>query len=150
MGPEDSTSYVTFRSCVDTINILSPDMFLLENVDLEDEADGNLAWIVKILRETKYEVQVYKLISSDFALPQRRVRLYILGFSSERQSQVTWANIERRLDLFRIKSLSPATRLHNYICKLCFESQSRQEQEYINTFSSYNIVAVVEVAVVVV
>ena len=115
MGHEDSTSYVTFRACVDVIKIEAPDMFLLENVDIEDEDDGNLAWIIKILRESKYAVAVYKLISSDFGLPQRRVRLYILGFSVERQPQINWANIERRLDLFRIKSLAPATRLHTYV-----------------------------------
>ena len=80
-------------------------MFLLENVDMEDDQDGNLGLIVRSLEDAGYTSQVYKCVSTDFALPQRRVRLYILGFNKTRQPQIVFENISQRIELFRLKTL---------------------------------------------
>lgn len=84
-------------------------MFLLENVDLEADSE-NLTLILKALSEAGFSCKTYKLISSDFAVPQRRVRIYILGFSNKRQPQIAFKNVDKMIDLFRLPCVDPVTR----------------------------------------
>ena len=101
---------MTFRACLDVLKFISVDMILLENVDLDTDESGNLQLILKALSEAGFSCKVYKVISSDFAIPQRRVRIYILGYSKERQPQISFQNVDRMMELFRIQSLDPDTR----------------------------------------
>ncbi|CAL1159882.1 unnamed protein product [Cladocopium goreaui] len=103
---EESSSYVTFKSCNDALKFIELDMFLLENVDLEADSE-NLTLILKALSEAGFSCKTYKLISSDFAVPQRRVRIYILGFSNKRQPQIAFKNVDKMIDLFRLPCVDP-------------------------------------------
>ena len=61
----------TFRACASAIGVFQPDWFVLENVDMDsDDAESNLAIIVKYLTDLGYEVQVFRTCASDFGLPQ--------------------------------------------------------------------------------
>ena len=100
---------MTFKSCNDALKFIELDMFLLENVDLEADSE-NLTLILKALSEAGFSCKTYKLISSDFAVPQRRVRIYILGFSNKRQPQIAFKNVDKMIDLFRLPCVDPVTR----------------------------------------
>lgn len=104
---EDSSSVVTFRSCVNAIRLTEPDFFVLENVDLSDtdDVDGNLQMIVRFLQDAQYRVRTFRL----FGLPQRRLRIYMCGFHSVRQQQASFQKVERYLSAMRLPKQSPAT-----------------------------------------
>ena len=78
--------------------------FILENVDL-DEGTGasNLDFILRMLRDCNYRVRVYKVISQDFGIPQRRVRLWFCGFHNTLQPSASFEIIEKYLSAFRLK-----------------------------------------------
>ena len=119
---------------IEALSNIITDFFILENVDLEeggpDSGDAtNLDLILRALSDAGdgFHVRAYRLISSDFALPQRRVRLYIVGFSKVRQGQASFANVEANLELFRIQPCPhPDIWLHGahfktiYYCYLYF------------------------------
>ena len=109
---QDSSSFVTFRACIDALTMIAVDMFILENVDLEDDESSNLGLILKALTDAGYKCKTYKLISSDFALPQRRIRLFILGYSKARQEGITFENIDKMLDVLQVKHLDPVVWLY--------------------------------------
>ena len=102
---------MTFRGCVSAIRLTEPDFFVLENVDLSDsdDVDGNLQMIVKCLQDSGYRVRTFRLIATDFGLPQRRLRIYICGFHSLRQQQASFQKVERYLSAMRLPKQGPAT-----------------------------------------
>ena len=108
---QDSSSFQTFKCCLEVLQNIQCDFFVLENVDLEESenSDGanNLELILKGLDDAGYQTKCYKLISSDFSVPQRRVRLYFLGFHRTKQPQVTFDMVDQNLELFRSTPLHP-------------------------------------------
>ena len=113
---QDSTSFVTFRACIEALSLMQVDLFILENVDLEDSSDSNLDNIVKMLSVCGpgYSCKVYQLISSDFGIPQRRVRIYIIGFNQRSQGTANFTRVDHYLELFKIRPL-PVEAQHNLI-----------------------------------
>ncbi|CAK8999629.1 unnamed protein product [Durusdinium trenchii] len=83
---QDSTSYRTFKGNLDVLNYSRPMWVALENVDVGDcsDDDSNGAVISKLLKETGYHTRMVLLEACQFGLPQRRVRLFILGVHIER------------------------------------------------------------------
>lgn len=86
IGFQDSSSYRTFDGTMQTIKHTKPLWFVMENVDVGDatEDDSNGAVIQKVMAEAGYETRMILLTATDFGLPQRRTRLFILGVSTSR------------------------------------------------------------------
>lgn len=72
----------------------------------EDDDNSNLEIILKT-RSLGYQVRVFKLMSSDFGLPSRRVRLYFAGFSSLHQPNASLDLVETLLGVLQLKSQPP-------------------------------------------
>jgi len=106
---KDASSVSTFKACLGAIEEFNPHCFILENVDLGDgeDPDSNLAIINEALQKCGYTVKVFKLTANDFGVPQRRLRIFICGFHSEKQPQASWVRVERMLNLMRLKSQPP-------------------------------------------
>ena len=100
---------VTFKACTEGIKYWEPDAFLLENVEMseDDGGEGNLDVIVKILQSLGYKVQVFRVLASDYALPTRRVRLYLGGFNQKKQPDACFKTVDQLLSLFKMKPQPP-------------------------------------------
>ena len=108
---QEASSYTTFRWCIDVLQAVEVDMILLENVDISEEGGetSNIHLILEALKEVGFACKCYKLIASDFALPQRRIRLFILGYNMNKHLHVNFDRIDQYLELCRISALKPAT-----------------------------------------
>ena len=86
-----------------------PDFFLLENVDLGDgdDPDSNLSHIVEMLESCHYRVRIFKVSALEYGLPQRRVRIYIAGFHSEKQPTASFTRMEKILNLIKLRPQTP-------------------------------------------
>ena len=123
---QEQSSVATFRACSSAIGVFQPEWFLLENVDMEaDDAESNLALIVKYLTEIGYEVQVFRTCAADFGLPQRRIRLYIGGFHRLKQPECSFRRVERMLNVMRLPSQYPDSCQCSFIDFFFFDSDSR-------------------------
>lgn len=74
--------------------------------DSESES-GNLDIILKTLQSKNYTVKCFKVISTDYGLPTRRVRLYLGGFSNRKQPNASFALVEQLLCLCKLKHQPP-------------------------------------------
>ena len=100
----------TFKACVSVLTHLQPSMFLLENVDMEaEDEESNLALITKCLDELGFAVKVFKLVATDFGLPQRRIRIYIAGFNRSLRENISWTRVEEMLYAMRLQKQPPDT-----------------------------------------
>ena len=101
---------VTFKACLDVLDHTHPDWFTLENVDLEEAApseESNLTMILTFLREKGYTTQFFRMHTVDHGLPQRRVRLFFIGYDSAKFPEINFQRVERRLTQFRLKCQPP-------------------------------------------
>ena len=114
---QEASSVVTFKACLQCLEHWEPDAFVLENVDMnEDENDsGNLDIILKCLQSQNYAVKVFKILSSDYGLPTRRVRLYLVGFHQRKQSSAPLHLLEQLLSIFKLKHQPPESWTHMVI-----------------------------------
>lgn len=83
-------------------------------MDLESEdTSSNLDCILAALKEAGHEdgfhVQVFRVISSDYGTPQRRVRLYFVGVNRRELPHFKMKNVEKSLHMFKLKCQPPAT-----------------------------------------
>eukprot|EP00434_Breviolum_minutum_P030986 symbB.v1.2.027404.t1/scaffold2808.1/size69842/6 len=84
---QESSSFRTFHGTVTAIDETLPLWILLENVDMDcSDEDSNGRIISSILAESGYETRMILLEAHKFGLPQRRVRLFILGIHKGRAS----------------------------------------------------------------
>ena len=106
---QDASSVATFKSCLAVIETLQPDAFLLENVDLGDgeSPESNLSLIVEALESLGYVLKTYRIISLDWGLPQRRLRIYLAGFSTKKQPNASLSRMEKHLNLMQLKCQRP-------------------------------------------
>eukprot|EP00435_Cladocopium_sp_Y103_P032259 s1459_g8.t1 len=103
-----ASSVSTFKCSAAAIRFLRPAWFLLENVDLEgDDSEGNLRSILRVLEAAEYLVQTFRLVATDFGLPQRRVRIYLVGFCQKRHPDISFQRMERHISMMRLKCQSP-------------------------------------------
>lgn len=88
---------------------ISVEAFVLENVDMAEEEDSNFSHIVEALTKagSGYCVRAFKLWSTDFALPQRRCRLYFIGINSGIHPQASLDKVEGLLRALRLKRQPP-------------------------------------------
>lgn len=63
--------------------------------------------ILEALREPGYQVKAYMMISSDYGLPQRRVRLYFIGIHRDDFPNFRFDKVLEYLQLFRLRCQSP-------------------------------------------
>ena len=110
---KDSSSVVTFKAVLQLLESMVVGWFLLENVDLEDSTDptSNFKMIIRNLETAGagYFVRAFKIISTDFALPQRRVRLYFCGVSKSKYPEFDMNQVEKVLNLLKLDCQKPAT-----------------------------------------
>ena len=109
---EDATSVVTFQCVLQVMENIVVKTFLLENVDLEESKtnnETNFDVIVKCLENAGggYWLMVYKILTTDFGLPQRRVRLFFLGVSKKHYPEFVMSNVTTHLEHFKLKVQHP-------------------------------------------
>jgi len=97
----------TFKCILQQLQAIHFPIFVLENVDLEDDKGSNLDLILEALREPGYQVKAYMMISSDYGLPQRRVRLYFIGIHRDDFPNFRFDKVLEYLQLFRLRCQSP-------------------------------------------
>ena len=97
----------TFKRILQQLQTIHFPIFVLENVDLEDEKGSNLDHILSALKELGYQVKAYMMISSDYGLPQRRVRLFIVGIREHDFPNFRFEKVLEYLQLFRLRCQSP-------------------------------------------
>ncbi len=85
-------------------------------MDLDgDDNEGNLQSILKVLSELQYRVQTYCLKSSDFGIPQRRVRIWIVGFHAERNPEASFERMTQTLSTLQIRCQPPVSQFMNFV-----------------------------------
>ena len=74
-----------WNDAIKMLSLSNPKVFIFENVKgLYDTRNANaLAYILEQIRNAGYFSKVFLLNSYDFGLPQKRERLYIIGFKKE-------------------------------------------------------------------
>ena len=60
-----------------------------------------------MLEAGDYLVQTFRLVATDFGLPQRRVRIYLVGFCKNRHPDVSFQRMERHISMMRLKCQLP-------------------------------------------
>lgn len=111
---QESSSAKTFKAVLETLEHTIVEAFILENVDIPDEEDSNYSHIVQALSTVGqgFRVKTFKLCSTDYGTPQRRYRLFFIGFSQASQGEVSMDRVEKLLKLFRLKRQAPETSLN--------------------------------------
>lgn len=106
---EESSSVKTFKAVLQCLESIDISWLILENVDLEIGPDSNYSIIMRSLEEVgpKYAVMAYKMLSSDFGLPQRRTRLYIVGVSRKAYPTFDMQAIAKLLDILKLPTQKP-------------------------------------------
>ncbi|CAE7035514.1 ngoPIIM [Symbiodinium sp. CCMP2592] len=111
---EESSTYQTFRAVLDTLREIETEFFLLENVDMTSADDYNGAGdcnfenVMLSLRQQGFAVKAYRIQSSDYGVPQRRVRLFFVGFNKKLHPNPKFDNIAKRLQGMKLKCQPPA------------------------------------------
>lgn len=83
-----------------------------------DDQSSNLSVILRELRSAGskgYHVQVFKILTSDYGLPQKRERLYFVGAHKGIYQEFNFGNVQSMLQLFRLECQPPAPRLQSRI-----------------------------------
>ena len=76
----------------------------------DETPDSNLSLILQSLETAGthgFHVQALLLVSSDFGVPQRRVRLYFVGVNKGKHSHFQIKAVANILDSLKLKSQSP-------------------------------------------
>ena len=84
--------------------------FILENLDLPEEDGSNFDHIVQALEHAGDEgflVRAFRLSALEYGLPQRRIRLFFIGFNKATQGTASFKNIEKYLNGFKMKRQPP-------------------------------------------
>ena len=86
-----------------------PDFYILENVELGDGEDpeSNARLISEALESAGYSARLFRIMASDFGVPQRRLRVYIAGFSHAKQPQSSLVRVEHALNAMRLQCQKP-------------------------------------------
>jgi DNA (cytosine-5)-methyltransferase 1 len=87
LGFKDQTRGTLFFSISEILDKKQPDAFLLENVaHFQKHNKGNTWKVVKevLEKELNYKVFAKELDASDFGLPQKRKRFYMVGFKDKK------------------------------------------------------------------
>ena len=126
---KEASSVVTFKCTKETIESVDCRTFLLENVDMEESKqsssdDNNLDLIVRQLEELAggFWLRVYKVLTRDFGLPQRRIRLFFLGVSKRHYPDFNMDVVTKHLEAFKLQCQSPDS-FFEMLCTLFFFSE---------------------------
>jgi len=89
-GFEHKTQGTLFYDVARIINHHKPKAFLLENVSglITHDKGRTLSTILDTLTELGYQVEYKVLDASDYGVPQKRTRIYIVGFNSKKMRNV--------------------------------------------------------------
>ena len=113
---QKSSTAITFFAGLGYVKRHHPGVLFLENLDnLSDDAgpgeNSNLDVVVDCLREEGYEVLPIRMRTSDYGLPQDRLRLYIIAFHSCSElfpEGIVWDNVMKELsDSFELLKCRP-------------------------------------------
>ena len=103
---------MTFRAVLQLLENVRVGWFVLENVDMDESPDGNLNCILQALDNLGFRTRAYKMLSSDFGSPQRRLRLYFCGISRTRYPEFNMNHITDVLNHLNLKCQEPETRMN--------------------------------------
>ena len=113
---KDSSSVMTFKCVLQLLQTVFVRTFLLENVDLEETSkstnkESNLQVILRALSEARdgYHVRAFKILSKDFGVPQRRVRLFFIGVHKGTYPNFDMDKVAQNLEKFQLKCQKPDT-----------------------------------------
>jgi site-specific DNA-cytosine methylase len=83
--------------------------------------DNNLDLIVRQLEELAggFCLRVYKVLTRDFGLPQRRIRLFFLGVSKRHYPDFNMDVVTKHLEAFKLQCQSPDS-FFEMLCTLFF------------------------------
>ena len=105
---------MTFKCVLQLLQTVFVRTFLLENVDLEETSkssskESNLQVILRTLSEVRdgYHVRAFKIMSKDFGVPQRRVRLFFVGVHKGTYPNFDMDKVAQNLKSFQLKSQKP-------------------------------------------
>lgn len=92
-GFEHETQGTLFYDVARILDHHKPKAFLLENVAglITHDKGRTLDTIVKVLHELNYSVEYQILDASDFGVPQKRERVYIVGFNNKKVDKVKFS-----------------------------------------------------------
>lgn len=98
----------SFQNLLELVKVKKPKVFLLENVLGFKDSDGH-SLTEKTLTKLGYELKVLELSPSEFGVPMRRPRLYIVATSGGAKfEQPVWQIVEpKKLRDFISKDFSP-------------------------------------------
>lgn len=84
-GQSEQTLDDLFFEYIKAVDRLKPKIFIAENVKglLFGNAKGYVAEILKCFKDIDYEVQIFSLNSALMGVPQRRERVFLIGFRKE-------------------------------------------------------------------
>ncbi|CAE7838776.1 unnamed protein product [Symbiodinium microadriaticum] len=111
---QESSTYQTFRAVLETLYAIETEFFILENVDMTTPddftaaGDGNFENVMQSLRQQGFAVKAYRMQSSDYGVPQRRIRLFFVGFNKKLHPNPKFDNIAKRLHGLKLKCQPPA------------------------------------------
>ena len=100
---------------MNTLNGLDVSWLVLENVDIDESPDSNLTLIMEALAEAGaqgFHVHACSVLASDFGVPQRRTRLFIVGASKAHYPSFDTKRIEKFLSEFKLKCQPPEACRH--------------------------------------
>ena len=113
---QEASSVATFKPCVQALKLMKPAFFVLENVPLGDgdDPESNAQLIAAALEDAGYSTRMFKVMASDFGVPQRRLRVYIAGFSQSKQPQASLQRVERMVNAMRLDCQPPDSLSNNF------------------------------------
>ena len=82
--------------------------------DGKEGSDTNYELCVQSLKDAGthgFQVRCFRIVSSDYGVPQRRMRLFFLGFNKKLHPNASFANVTSMLMNFKLKCQLPATHL---------------------------------------
>lgn len=76
-----------------------------------DEPGSNFDHIIHLLEKAGpgYRVKTFRMLASDYGLPQRRLRIFIIGLKSTTQGGASFDRIEKSLNAFKLSKQKPAS-----------------------------------------
>ena len=106
---------LTFKATLALLKEVEVSFFVLENVDMDEGGKGdpeksNLALILKALQNASssgFTTHAFVCLSSDFGLPQRRERLYIVGANKSMFPSFDVRKVQRLLSSFKLPCQPP-------------------------------------------
>ena len=75
--------------------------------DFSGAGDSNFENVMQSLRQQGFAVKAFRVQSSDYGVPQRRIRFFLVGFNKKLHPNPNFDNIAKRLRGVKLKCQPP-------------------------------------------